>query len=421
MADKKISQLTSASTPLAGTEVLPIVQSGSTVKVSSDDLTVKNVRANATTGILQVTGPAAASTRIMTVPDANFTAARTDTSQTFTGAQTFSDTVSATKLVPTGNVAAGNGLHLPAANSVALTTNGTNALYIDSSQNVGIGTASPGKNLEVAAATDTTIRIRNTTTSFSNAVYGTIDWATSDTSAPTGIVAKIDCFDELTSGDRGALRFFTNNSSAVGERARITAAGNFVVGTTISNSRLHAAGTSAGAALTVATIENLGTTTSTESRLLFVQGGNTTRGGYVGGLNESSSGSPTSLVFGTSAAFATPTERMRITSAGNAKIGGTANRGTTEGTNQLVLFNGTAPVGTLTNGVSFYSASGEANVMDAAGNATLLSPHDAETNEWIFRSKHTPTGKVLRIDVEKLLRFVNDHFGLDAVKEFVEE
>lgn len=33
MADLKISQLTGASTPLAGTEVLPIVQSGSTVNV----------------------------------------------------------------------------------------------------------------------------------------------------------------------------------------------------------------------------------------------------------------------------------------------------------------------------------------------------------------------------------------------------
>jgi hypothetical protein len=39
MADKKISQLTAASTPLAGTEVLPIVQSGSTVKVAVSDLT----------------------------------------------------------------------------------------------------------------------------------------------------------------------------------------------------------------------------------------------------------------------------------------------------------------------------------------------------------------------------------------------
>ena len=115
------------------------------------------------------------------------------------------------------------------------------------------------------------------------------------------------------------------------------------------------------------------------------------------------------------------TERARITSGGNFKIGGSADRATTEGDKQLVLFDGTAPVGTLANGVSFYSASGEANVMDAAGNATLLSPHDAETNEWIFRSKHTPTGKVLKIDVERLLKFVNDHFGLDAVHEFIED
>jgi hypothetical protein len=39
MADKKISALTGASTPLAGTEVLPIVQSGATVKVSAANIT----------------------------------------------------------------------------------------------------------------------------------------------------------------------------------------------------------------------------------------------------------------------------------------------------------------------------------------------------------------------------------------------
>lgn len=39
MADKKISQLSGASTPLAGTEVVPIVQAGSTVKVAVSDLT----------------------------------------------------------------------------------------------------------------------------------------------------------------------------------------------------------------------------------------------------------------------------------------------------------------------------------------------------------------------------------------------
>jgi hypothetical protein len=39
MADKKISALTSSTTPLAGTEVLPIVQGGATVKVSVANLT----------------------------------------------------------------------------------------------------------------------------------------------------------------------------------------------------------------------------------------------------------------------------------------------------------------------------------------------------------------------------------------------
>ena len=39
MADAKISQLSSATTPLAGTEELPVVQSGVTKKVSVNDLT----------------------------------------------------------------------------------------------------------------------------------------------------------------------------------------------------------------------------------------------------------------------------------------------------------------------------------------------------------------------------------------------
>lgn len=90
MADKKISELASASTPLAGTEVLPIVQSSTTVKVAVNSLTVQNIRSNATTGLLQIAGPAAGATRVLTVPDANATLARTDAAQSFTGDQTLS-------------------------------------------------------------------------------------------------------------------------------------------------------------------------------------------------------------------------------------------------------------------------------------------------------------------------------------------
>lgn len=111
------------------------------------------------------------------------------------------------------------------------------------------------------------------------------------------------------------------------------------------------------------------------------------------------------------------TPRVTVNPTGNVKIAGTATRATTEGTNHLDIFDGTAPVGTLANGCSIYSTAGELRVMDAAGNATLISPHD-EDGYWIFESKDTVTGRRLRIDVEKMLRAINERFGWDFVKEF---
>lgn len=64
MADKKISALTGATTPLAGTEVLPIVQSGATVKVAVSDLTAGRA---VSCGPLTVTGAATVS-EILTAP-----------------------------------------------------------------------------------------------------------------------------------------------------------------------------------------------------------------------------------------------------------------------------------------------------------------------------------------------------------------
>ena len=114
----------------------------------------------------------------------------------------------------------------------------------------------------------------------------------------------------------------------------------------------------------------------------------------------------------------TPNGAVSIT--GTLKIAGTADRATTEGTNHLDIFNGTAPVGTLANGISLYSASGELRVMDAAGNSTLLSPHDQQTNEWIYWSKDTRTGKVLRIDMERLMRRLDAQFGGGYLTDSVE-
>lgn len=57
--------------------------------------TANNLKSNATTGLLQVTGPGAGTTRVMTTPNANFTAARTDATQTFTGVQNFTNGLAA--------------------------------------------------------------------------------------------------------------------------------------------------------------------------------------------------------------------------------------------------------------------------------------------------------------------------------------
>jgi hypothetical protein len=59
--------------------------------------------------------------------------------------------------------------------------------------------------------------------------------------------------------------------------------------------------------------------------------------------------------------------------------------------------------------------------MDAAGNATLLSPHDHTTNEWIFYSRNTVTGKIIKIDMERMMRYLNSYFGTDFVHEFTSE
>ena len=98
MADIKISDLTAATTPLGGTEVLPIVQSGVTVKVAVSNLTAgRSVSATAvaitgsTSGTATIVTPAVAGTPTITLPIVTGTLAtlagtETLTNKTLTGA-----------------------------------------------------------------------------------------------------------------------------------------------------------------------------------------------------------------------------------------------------------------------------------------------------------------------------------------------
>lgn len=119
------------------------------------------------------------------------------------------------------------------------------------------------------------------------------------------------------------------------------------------------------------------------------------------------------------------TEKLRVRKIG-IEIGGTAARGTTEPTNALNVFNGTAPVGTLTNGATFYAASGEMRVMDSAGNSTLLSPHCDHAlaarglcryNDWIMDTTSATSGKRLVVEMERMLKALNKRLGGGFVHE----
>jgi len=121
MADKKISALTAATTPLAGTEVLPIVQSGATVKVAVSDLTAGRAisATSVTTGLGAVGTPA----------------------YTFAG-----DT--------------NTGIWSPAADTIAFSEGGAEAARFDASGNFLVNTTDPDANQGGSSGTGMQFSVR---------------------------------------------------------------------------------------------------------------------------------------------------------------------------------------------------------------------------------------------------------------------
>jgi len=191
MADKKISALTAASTPLAGTEVLPIVQSGSTVKVS-----IANVTAGRSVSTKDLTATSGTSTPYLLAQNTNAVSLATAELQLIT-ANTFSGVsscyiknesqsggnsnadlvffvnstgggspyesarlkgVGGDLQLATGNIVintAAKGITTGSAISLGLgTNNSVTAVTIDTSGNLGVGAApnaTSGRNITVSS------------------------------------------------------------------------------------------------------------------------------------------------------------------------------------------------------------------------------------------------------------------------------
>jgi hypothetical protein len=278
MANTKISALPLATTPLAGTEVLPIVQGGITEQVATNDLTVRNIRANATTGILQVTGPAAASTRVATVPNANFTVARTDAAQSFTGDQTLS----------TGNAVigtSGKGLTTGSAIPLGLGTNGnTTQASIDTSGNFFAASASSttrNGNLSnggqlAALATNTTARSFTSIYRYSATNNATVDaWYGRDAAGNVfGNSFLVGHFYIYVNGASGANAFAgvyavqtTGDGTAA---ASLTTVSSVTRGTSpVSSVQIANEGSSGAIKLTITYINNSGVVTGGGSTVTF--------------------------------------------------------------------------------------------------------------------------------------------------------
>ena len=184
-------------------------------------------------------------------------------SPAFTGQASFADgTAAAPSIAHTGDL--NTGLYFPAADTVAVSTGGTQRVTVDPSGNVGIGTSSPSEKLSVngniilpAATTESrSIQIGDGRTGDGYAFIDFIGDATytdfglriirenAGPNASSNILHRGTGSLLLTAQDAGAVVISTSTT----ERMRIDASGQVMVGTTTAstNSRFSAQGIGSG-------------------------------------------------------------------------------------------------------------------------------------------------------------------------------
>jgi len=136
------------------------------------------------------------------------------------------------------------GLYFPTSTTLGLSTAGTNAVYIDASQNVGIGTSSPSYKLEVVGGIRVTLSGQAQIWNGATGIYTSYQYnGTTNGDIGTGNQA----FSGGATGDFGITSRAGNLVLGTGttERARIDSSGNLLVGTTSASAKLQVNGNGA--------------------------------------------------------------------------------------------------------------------------------------------------------------------------------
>ena len=131
------------------------------------------------------------------------------------------------------------GIFFPAADTIAFTEGGTESMRIDSSGNVGIGTASPSSILNVRASSPV-FRLETGGAVGSGAVaYNAIRDSTGSDVFVNGFLGLANCYQFSTTAAAGFMRFLTG---AQVEAMRIDSSGNVGIGTSLPLAKLDVRG-----------------------------------------------------------------------------------------------------------------------------------------------------------------------------------
>lgn len=132
------------------------------------------------------------------------------------------------------------GIYSPTADTIAFVEGGVEAMRIDSSANVGIGTTTINYRLVAdcggVANNNNGVAVRNTQ---SDGYGGSYNFEHRITSG--GSVVNASFISSEGGGNGSFIRFATTGSGTLAERARIDSSGNLLVGTTSGDARFHVA------------------------------------------------------------------------------------------------------------------------------------------------------------------------------------